>query len=280
MADIPPPNEEIPQLEERVWAIRDSIDQLESIRDEIITFFSQLHLEESTQKIWAGDAKESYYAVVSAWQLLHGISRGQKTTNTDFITSCRNFLKLARSKSAQLQSELVRLEDQDTEQAIELERDWDQVFEVTWAAISTVLEFFEESPTISPPGRPVKKISPQEYQLLCRVCGNVAARFYIGKYFEQDKEDSLIFEGTTHRTSRYLKYKNTIFEFLQNEEIAGLNDFLIKNLGFEEGIDAYCPKCDAVYCQDHWLLRETFDDGFYDCTYGTCPAGHTRMVDD
>jgi hypothetical protein len=24
----------------------------------------------------------------------------------------------------------------------------------------------------------------------------------------------------------------------------------------------------------------TFDDGFYDATYGECPAGHERMLDD
>jgi hypothetical protein len=36
----------------------------------------------------------------------------------------------------------------------------------------------------------------------------------------------------------------------------------------------YCPKCDAWYCRDHWQLAVEFDQGFYDCTYGTCPAGH------
>jgi hypothetical protein len=45
----------------------------------------------------------------------------------------------------------------------------------------------------------------------------------------------------------------------------------------------YCPHCDSVYCREHWQLQTVFDDeipGWYDCTYGTCPAGHRRIVDD
>ena len=48
----------------------------------------------------------------------------------------------------------------------------------------------------------------------------------------------------------------------------------------EEGIDAYCPACDRIYCRDHYLMDVEYDDGFYDCTRATCPGGHRRMVDD
>lgn len=42
----------------------------------------------------------------------------------------------------------------------------------------------------------------------------------------------------------------------------------------------YCPACDRCYCRDHWAMAMEFDEGFYDCTYGTCPEGHRRMIDD
>lgn len=45
----------------------------------------------------------------------------------------------------------------------------------------------------------------------------------------------------------------------------------------------YCPTCDRSYCRAHWHFDVRYDDdfpGWYDCTYGTCPAGHTRLVDD
>ena len=45
-------------------------------------------------------------------------------------------------------------------------------------------------------------------------------------------------------------------------------------------MDAYCPTCDRVYCRDHYQTEERYDEGFYDCTYGTCPQGHRRMIDD
>ena len=42
----------------------------------------------------------------------------------------------------------------------------------------------------------------------------------------------------------------------------------------------WCPQCSCSYCDRHWAREVAFDDGFYDCTYGTCPAGHRRMLDD
>ena len=48
----------------------------------------------------------------------------------------------------------------------------------------------------------------------------------------------------------------------------------------EDGIGAYCPRCDKAYCRFHYDLSEEWDQGFYDCTYGTCPEGHRRIVDD
>lgn len=45
----------------------------------------------------------------------------------------------------------------------------------------------------------------------------------------------------------------------------------------------YCPDCDAVYCAAHWRTWLEFDPdepSWLDCTRGTCPKGHTRMIED
>ena len=42
----------------------------------------------------------------------------------------------------------------------------------------------------------------------------------------------------------------------------------------------WCPACAASYCHRHWVTEEVMDEGFYDCTYGTCPEGHRTMLDD
>ena len=42
----------------------------------------------------------------------------------------------------------------------------------------------------------------------------------------------------------------------------------------------YCPDCELNYCRADWSTEVRTDDGFYDCTMGTCPNGHRHMVDD
>ena len=47
-----------------------------------------------------------------------------------------------------------------------------------------------------------------------------------------------------------------------------------------ELVPFWCPACEASYCAEHYRSWVTFDEGFYDATYGVCPAGHERMLDD
>lgn len=42
----------------------------------------------------------------------------------------------------------------------------------------------------------------------------------------------------------------------------------------------YCPDCDLNYCWADWNAVVLFDEGFYDCSIGTCPRGHRHTVDD
>lgn len=42
----------------------------------------------------------------------------------------------------------------------------------------------------------------------------------------------------------------------------------------------WCPNCRCCYCKTHFKSYAAFDDGFFDCYYGTCPKGHKRMLVD
>lgn len=42
----------------------------------------------------------------------------------------------------------------------------------------------------------------------------------------------------------------------------------------------YCPTCAAVYCLKHWVVIPQYDEEFFDCSYGWCPKGHKRMLED
>jgi hypothetical protein len=42
----------------------------------------------------------------------------------------------------------------------------------------------------------------------------------------------------------------------------------------------FCPDCDLNYCSADWHTYVLLDEGFYDCTMGTCPREHRHMLDD
>ena len=42
----------------------------------------------------------------------------------------------------------------------------------------------------------------------------------------------------------------------------------------------WCPTCRASYCREHYPTVTLFDEGFFDCIHGTCPAGHERTLED
>ena len=49
---------------------------------------------------------------------------------------------------------------------------------------------------------------------------------------------------------------------------------------YQDGLDYYCPDCDAMYCEAEFRCIPQWDEGFYDYTLGLCPEGHERVVDD
>lgn len=42
----------------------------------------------------------------------------------------------------------------------------------------------------------------------------------------------------------------------------------------------WCNRCAKSYCSRHWVTEVVMDEGFYDCTYGTCPIEHRSMIGD
>jgi len=99
----------------------------------------------------------------------------------------------------------------------------------------------------------------------CQLCGKEAGSIAVidndhvrlhGLYDRTESANSKAFEAINNSDARAL-YK--------------LND---------EYVPLYCPRCDCFYCKEHWKIWEERDEGFYDCTYGVCPAEHKRRMDD
>jgi len=257
---------------ERIWKIRNFIQELEDIKESTIKFLNtRIKLDEVTKNLWISDVKDFYCNIVSAWEMLNSAANG----NLNCVDDSKNFLYLARSQLAKSISELKFYKE---ELVSNLIKEVEINFEICWNA------FYFEFERLTPINKEIKpisqviKMSKLEYHLPCSVCGKISVKYEIGPDWLDDHK-SLVYTGITHSRSLRKDLASILFEILDNEDLSGVHQFMLKYHS-PEGLDAYCPKCDEIYCWEHYNAREEYDDGFYDCTYGECPNGHRRMIDD
>ena len=257
---------------ERIWKIRDYIQELEDIKDGIIHFLnSRKKLDDVTKSVWISDVKDFYYNTVSAWEMLNSASKG----NLKYLDNSRSFLHGARSRLAKAISELKFFKE---ELVFNLVKEIEISFEKCWNAFYFEFEILTPSKKIIKPIARIIKVSDSEYHLPCSVCGKISVEYKIG-FGRFDEQESLVYSGITHSRSLRKDLANELFKILENENLLRVHQFMQKNHSIE-GLDAYCPKCDKIYCWEDYNAREEYDDGFYDCTMGECPIGHRRMIDD
>jgi hypothetical protein len=260
------------KIKERIWKIRDYIQDLNNIKEGIIHFLvSRKELDDVTKDLWISDVKGLYYNTVSAWEMLKSASKG----NLNFLDKSKNFLHNARSLLAKVVSEIKFFKE---ELVLNLITETENSFENCWSA------FYNEFNILTPEIKSTKhierviKVSDSEYHLPCSVCGKISVECKIG-YGRFDEHESLVYSGITHSRSLRENLANKLFKILKKEDLSEVHSFMKDYLCYE-GIDAYCPECDKIYCWEHYNARVEYDDGFYDCTCGECPAGHLRMIDD
>jgi hypothetical protein len=107
----------------------------------------------------------------------------------------------------------------------------------------------------------------------CSLCDRPAATARLAA------DSEVIVEGLVCRITQRIERANEprLRAILAARDACGLRAFDAEWGAF------YCPDCDRSYCADHWHFDVRYDDdfpGWYDCTYGTCPAGHRYLVDD
>jgi hypothetical protein len=259
---------------EKIWNLRDNVQNLEDIKEEIVNHLIYLkELDDSTRNIWTSDVKEFFYNTVSAWELLATIT--EEEPNLKNIDNSKSFLYAARNHLSKIISELNIFPSQKTSKLIEKS---EKAFKECWEAFWIIFENLLLEKEIMKPAKRVIKVSDLEYILPCSVCGKIAVVFKIG-YGRLDEKESLVFRGITLETSLNVELVKILFKVLQNNDLLDAHNFM-KKYHSNEGMDAYCPECNKIYCWEHYDAREEYDDGFYDCTYGECPKGHKRMIDD
>jgi len=262
--------------EERIWRIRDSIQELENAKDATIALLeAPSGMDTAWRDMWIGDAKEAYYSVVAAWEMLKGASEKRERAG-----NARSLLDAARSRTAQWASELRSL---GTDQARRLEAQLNAAFEKCYEQFSVELAPYEEKPEVKPPEHRIIRVSADHYELPCSVCGKISVVFRVGKPADWEKPETyLLYSGITGGIYPGLNIQlaEKALGLLEKGDLAALHSYMEEAQALEDGIDAYCPQCDAIFCWQHYNAYETYDEGFYDCTYGTCPQGHRRIIDD
>ncbi|MCB0291243.1 MAG: hypothetical protein KDH97_13375 [Calditrichaeota bacterium] len=259
---------------EENWYVQESLEKLKEVRDQIVNFWNwQSAMDEPQRNMWIGDVQDIYYQLITAWDL----RKQSAKEHSGYYNSVHLTLASAQSRFKQVMSELHSISHK---RAAVLAQELQASFEECWKplAIQAGIEELLSDKKMERPESVVNKIGNTEYQLLCSICGTISYVFKIGTPHHA-KDKRLIYKGLTHTGDLDIQYANRVFEWLEQEKIAEIHRFMQK-VRTAQGIDAYCPDCDKVYCCGHYFLDEVWDEGFYDCTYGTCPGNHRRMIDD
>lgn len=127
--------------------------------------------------------------------------------------------------------------------------------------------------------------APESVIFPCAHCGQPAATFTLfpagsgeGMWRERDYLERAGFMGDILHFETW-KILVELMSAIQQGDFQAIRSATGPDL-----IAFHCWQCDSDYCQTCWRIGPPeFDEdfpGFYDCTRGVCPAGHTQVVDD
>jgi hypothetical protein len=244
---------------------------LEALTDRIAAAIA-IGAEPAARESWRGDAKAPYYLLLAARDLL----RGQDATR-----EVRALIDRAAGAEGRIASELAAL-------GAAGERLRRELAAALGACRSKILRRLPPAPPRQEVNHPrVTAIATDGCAFPCAACGEpaVLVRRYVDP--EQRPGDEprtgVLFRGITRRNLLAYRDEARMAEILgwaKTGDFARLHAYMLEAEDVEGGLDAYCPACDRIYCRTDYQVREEWDQGFYDCSYGVCPEGHRRLIDD
>ncbi|MHA1339254.1 MAG: hypothetical protein ACTSRZ_04345 [Promethearchaeota archaeon] len=310
----------ISKLREKFFAhkpnLQKALKKLENLKNSIVFYINDAILEESAKRVYASDFNDVILILISALsdleKLIYQLSADfdyerygkihDKINRFNFsynkkepTKELHNSLDYANEKMLQSSSEFELF--MSPKQINNFKFAWESLSKETINTIRSFLYEIEEmygklEKATDIPGEsgkkidsieqkeyiPIKKISDRHYQFICSVCGKVATEI---KNAQSLLSDDIVWKYFGLMFGRELDeyYYPVIISYLENSDLKGLHEFF-KDKVVHEGLDAYCPECNKIYCKRHYSLEIVYDEGFYDYTMGTCPEGHKRIVDD
>lgn len=117
----------------------------------------------------------------------------------------------------------------------------------------------------------------------CDQCGGVAVEFAV--YPAEIEGGSALIRGDRLERTGFMGHVTQLGKYealCARLDALTVGDFVrLRREWHPDDVAFYCHQCDKVYCERCWQIGPPqFDEGFYDCTSATCPAGHEQIVDD
>lgn len=122
----------------------------------------------------------------------------------------------------------------------------------------------------------------RHFTVVCSRCGRAAAEIALlpandtgaTLWHDKDRLERTDFLGDVVKFGEW-ETLTAFFERLARADYAAVRGHDADFIAF------HCWKCKRAYCDQCWTIgTPVFDEGFYDYTSGTCPAGHEQTVDD
>lgn len=235
-------------------------------------------LEIAQRELWSSDAQSAHAVAVALWSAL------DDGTAIEACLDLHPLLDEVRRRFAVVVSELRGRRDplgrallaaweRDGRQCVEALA---KLGEALGAVRDMELSTAEREMVAS---LPVLRTAEGRFEIFCATCGKSAVVFEIGSQVPGEAP-SLLCKGIVWQQSFPIALAEPLFERLGRGAVDEAHTFLIAHGACQEGIDAWCPPCGRAYCKLHFACEDVYDEGFYDVTYGTCPAGHRRCIAD
>ncbi|MGQ4874214.1 MAG: hypothetical protein ACP6IY_09100 [Promethearchaeia archaeon] len=247
--------------------------EIDEITEKIIRFLeNNENIKDDMKEMWISDTKMFYLGFNELFSTLKNFENidNIKDSLKSQISYCNGLFK-------RILSELEALENKNSTILIEQLK---KIVNKCQKLVNQKINELNYEKKLEIPKNIILKISEQEYQFPCSICGKIAAKFKFGYgLFNKSSKNEILYCGITSNIPFNASLKEKLISLLIKKDLRGIHNFMRKNVK-EDGMDCYCPECDKIYCRWHYNVEEFYDEGFYDYTIGICPKGHKRIIDD
>lgn len=126
---------------------------------------------------------------------------------------------------------------------------------------------------------PVIRHSPESFAIPCAVCGGEAVTLTLSKVSPAGAEQLVV--SSVSPVTVFRSMAGPRMHDVLALVAAGDAAKLVAHLRATQpgGCDAYCERCNRVYCKQHYAIEAQWSGSWHEGTFATCPLGHEHTID-